>query len=135
MSIVPNKFTFGRNETFSLRYSWIPKGIGACLKNHKVFSEDSAPLELGVGKNMVKSIKYWLEAYQVIKEDGTLTAFGQQVFHPETGLDPFLEDDIAVTMAVSPNSDIFDSKSLILQQTTLDVKLELSVNISSTILL
>ena len=93
MSIVPNKFTFGRNETFSLRYSWIPKGIGACLKNHKVFSEDSAPLELGVGKNMVKSIKYWLEAYQVIKEDGTLTVFGEQVFHPETGFDPFLEDE------------------------------------------
>ena len=93
MSTVPNKFSFGRNETFNLRYSWIPKGIDVCLKNHQIFNEDSATLELGVGKNMVKSIKYWLEAYQVIEEDFTLTSFGNQVFHPTNGFDKYLEDE------------------------------------------
>ena len=55
------ELTFGRNETF-LRYGWIAKGLSAYQQDPKIFNEVDAPLKLGVGKNMVSSIKYWLKA-------------------------------------------------------------------------
>ncbi|MBT4722320.1 DUF4007 family protein, partial [Candidatus Falkowbacteria bacterium] len=52
--------------------------------------------ELGVGKNMVSSIKYWLQAVRLIKarEEGGYesTDLGEKVFS-ESGYDPYLEDE------------------------------------------
>ena len=42
------------------------KGLKEFNQNNNIFSESNAPLVLGVGKNMVNSIKYWLGAYQII---------------------------------------------------------------------
>ena len=60
MELKPAKTSFGRNETFNLRYSWLNKGLKEFKENKNIFSSESAPMVLGVGKNMVNSIKYWL---------------------------------------------------------------------------
>lgn len=85
---------FGRHETFSLRYSWLPKGYQALQKNSAVFTAEDATLVLGVGKNMVASIRYWLKACQIIEAESQLpTPVGELIFSSLYGLDPYLEDE------------------------------------------
>ena len=91
MNLNPNKTSFGRNETFNLRYSWLNKGLKEFNNNKDIFSAKEAPLILGVGKNMVNSIKYWLNAYQVI--DATQGSYEQTDFGKKLDEhDPYLEN-------------------------------------------
>jgi hypothetical protein len=54
---------FSGHETFACRYAWLPKALQAIESNSIVFSnEDQAMVELGVGKNMVRAIRFWVEA-------------------------------------------------------------------------
>jgi hypothetical protein len=89
------KASFGRHETFALRYAWLTKGFQALLSNKDIFHSDNATIELGVGKNMVNSIRYWLRASQMIEDsDAGLvpTQLGQSLLS-EKGWDPYLEDE------------------------------------------
>ncbi len=95
MELNPSKVSFGRNETFGLRYSWLNKGLKEFKKEENIFSSSSAPLILGVGKNMVNSIKYWLNAYQIIDFSGTRpsqTEFGEIL----EAHDPYLENSVSL---------------------------------------
>ena len=83
--------TFGRHGSFQLRYGWLTKGFNALNKNPDIFLHDNATAELGVGKNMVTSIRYWLQATGVSQQK-ELTDFGQMILG-ESGFDPYLEDD------------------------------------------
>ena len=94
------ELTFGRNETFFLRYGWIAKGLSAYQQDPKIFNEVDAPLKLGVGKNMVSSIKYWLKAYDIISADGEITEFGMRIFDLTTGLDPYSEDEMTIGFCI-----------------------------------
>ncbi|MCK5897798.1 MAG: DUF4007 family protein [Methylococcales bacterium] len=90
------KATFGRHETFALRYSWLTKGFNEVTKNSDIFLSDEATVELGVGKNMVNAIKHWLLAAKMLKPlDGRghqTTPLAQAIFSkPE--FDPYLEDE------------------------------------------
>ena len=93
--LTANKASFGRHETFSLRYFWLTKGFQAFIENPDIFKSDEATITLGVGKNMVNSIRYWLRATQLIEDEiGTLkaTEFGKAIF-AVNGFDPYFEDD------------------------------------------
>ena len=62
---------------------------------HDVFEQDEATVTLGVGKNMVSAIKYWMLATQIVKHDKTVlrpAELGDKLFN-EDGWDPYLEDD------------------------------------------
>ena len=62
-----DRFAFGRHETFHLRFAWLSKGFAAFQANSDLFEDlDSATVTLGVGKNMVQSIRYWMRAAQLI---------------------------------------------------------------------
>lgn len=89
---------FARHETFHPRFGWLKKGFEKALENNTVFSEESAPSILGVGKNMAKAIRYWSLAYKILQEDPKKnsraiipTDFGKQLLGCE-GWDPYLED-------------------------------------------
>lgn len=52
---------FSGHETFSIREGWLHKGLSLLMSEpQKLFNEDAADW-LGVGRNMAKSIRYWLE--------------------------------------------------------------------------
>jgi hypothetical protein len=94
----PEKASFGRHETFPLRFGWLTKGVGAWLDNPIVFDEDDAIVKLGVGKNMVDAIRYWMIASQIVtsKAKSLLpTEIGKRVFYHD-GWDPYLEDDATI---------------------------------------
>lgn len=90
------KYRFSGHESFSCRYAWIPKAVEALQDDPLIFSNiDQAMVRLGLGKNMVQSLRFWVQAMRVAEvTDGNalrLTEFGLQVFGPK-GLDPYLED-------------------------------------------
>jgi len=94
MKFSAHKVAFGRHETFHLRFSWLSKGFAALRKTPHLFDDpDSATVTLGVGKNMVQAIRYWLRASQLIDPvENIPTPLGLYLFDPEDGEDAFLED-------------------------------------------
>ncbi len=90
------KFRFSGHESFICRYAWLPKAIDVLCSNPKVFAaENEAMVLLGVGKNMVRSIRFWAEASGITESRGQEgifpTEFGQQVLG-KNGHDSYLED-------------------------------------------
>jgi hypothetical protein len=89
-------FRFSGHETFPCRYTWLPKAVRRIQENPYLFSdEDRAMVILGVGKNMVRAIKFWAEvagvAHPSQKDGWSVTELGQNLFGHE-GYDPYLED-------------------------------------------
>lgn len=85
---------FARHETFHPRFGWLKKGYDLALEDGEIFLRDDAPVLLGVGKNMVRAIRYWCGAFKVLQEaerGSAPTAFGRQLLADE-GWDPFLEN-------------------------------------------
>jgi len=98
MRFTGEKTAFGRHETFALRFGWPTKGAQAVMSGDPVFEAEDATVRLGVGKNMVASIRYWLQAARIItrREDGwALTPIGSYLFG-ERGCDPYLEDEATI---------------------------------------
>lgn len=86
-----NKVRMKRHESFTIREGWLSKGLLAVDKNEKVFSSEDATDILGIGTNMVKSLKYWLYATNLIKDNKNrieITDFGKLVLQ----YDPYMED-------------------------------------------
>jgi hypothetical protein len=88
-------FKFSGHGSFACRYAWLPKSLHAIENDPKIFADDDkAMIELGIGKNMVKSARFWVEASGMAKSaPGGLiaTTLGQLIFGAN-GLDPFMED-------------------------------------------
>lgn len=93
--------TFARHETFHPRYGWFRKAYAYAAQDPQVFSREDAPVVIGVGKNMVRAIRFWGLAAKLIIEDpkavnrrspGVVpTRIGHALFG-ESGWDPFMED-------------------------------------------
>ena len=60
---------FAGHETFSLRYGWPKKAVDATAADPLVFTRDEAVITLGVGKNMVRSIRHWGLMTGILEED------------------------------------------------------------------
>ncbi len=91
-----SKYSFSGHETFPFRYTWLPKGVRYLRDRPHLFVSEDALVVLGVGKNMVKSIRHWCEATQVTrrldkKGKAGVTELGEKLLGPE-GWDPYLED-------------------------------------------
>lgn len=101
ISISENKIrpTFGGHEKFVFRQGWLTKGIEAVSVDPLVFTREEALVTLGVGKNMVRSIRHWCLATGMIEETAgsglarplRVSQLGESVLG-ENGWDPFLED-------------------------------------------
>ncbi|MBD0862455.1 DUF4007 family protein [Gordonia sp. zg691] len=99
---------FAGHQTFHPRFGWIKKGYDAAARNPDVFSEPDAPVNLGVGKNMVEAIRFWAVTTRVImrlphperprQSIHVPTALGASLFSDDFGLDPFIEDPTTLWM-------------------------------------
>jgi hypothetical protein len=97
MKFDSSRVAFGRHETFALRYSWLSKGFQALSEDPKVFESDDATVVLGVGKNMVVAIRYWLRAAQMIHpSEPQSTEIGHLLLDLKKGFDPYLEDEATI---------------------------------------
>jgi hypothetical protein len=88
------RLSFSGHETFPFRYTWLPKGVQNIDKYPDLFLRDDAIIILGVGKNMVHSIRYWCESLDLIEspERGQFlaTELGNKLFGT-SGWEPFME--------------------------------------------
>lgn len=94
--------TFARHETFHPRLGWFRKAFLAAARSQgDFFLADDAPVRLGVGKNMVRSIRFWGSAAHLITDvpnparprvpSTAATNAGMGFLAPD-GLDPYMEN-------------------------------------------
>jgi hypothetical protein len=87
---------FSGHESFACRYGWLPKLYEAVAANPTLFEDDeNAIVTLGIGKNMVRSIRFWGHAFGVLQDAGgrtLLTEFARSLLDPDHGKDPYLEE-------------------------------------------
>lgn len=83
---------FARHETFHPRFGWLKKGFDRAVQNPNVFSDQNAPVTLGVGKNMVNAIRYWTQAFKLLEESQESESKNRQYIPTELGLSLLSED-------------------------------------------
>lgn len=92
-----SKTKFSGHETFYIRKGWLSKGLRNVNSNEAIFinSVDNNSMDiLGIGANMVKSLRYWLKAVGLTEEPKSgkryqrLTTFGEDVLEN----DPYIEE-------------------------------------------
>lgn len=86
------KYTFAGHDSFQCRQLWLKKGYDYLIEG-KNFNDKDAVVKLGVGKNMVSAIRFWLRAFNIADLEDKPTEFGKRLFDDENGYDPFLEDE------------------------------------------
>ena len=79
-----------RHESFSLRDGWIEKYFQSLSEGKEnIFSKNNGISILGIGSNMVKSLKFWLIASNIIQTDAksSLTEFGNLLYQHDKYLE------------------------------------------------
>lgn len=79
---------FRAHDTFFIRKGWLSKGMEQVVKKPDLFvDKNENPMDvLGIGSNMVKALRYWLQAVNLTKESTkgkrvqNLTKFGKMVY-------------------------------------------------------
>mgnify|MGYP003587577555 FL=1 len=90
------KFKFRAHDTFFIRKGWINKGMRNVQNDPQVFmGVNGNPMDiLGIGANMVKALRYWLQAVGLTEEPAAgrkvqhFTDFGTVVYEN----DPYIEE-------------------------------------------
>lgn len=84
------RYSFSGHESFHCKSLWLKKGYDF-IYDKKCFTDIDSVVQLGVGKNMVSSIRFWMKAFSLTKED-KLTDLAHYFFNDNTGRDLFCED-------------------------------------------
>ena len=82
---------FRAHDTFFIRKGWLSKGMERVVAKEDLFvDKNENPMDvLGIGSNMVKALRYWLQAVGLTKEATkgkrvqSLTPLGKEVFAHE----------------------------------------------------
>ena len=83
---------FSGHDTFHCKEQWLLKGIQLLdnQPNKSILKSESAIFELGVGKNMVRSIRYWLRSFSLINDEDEFSSYSKYLFINKQ-YDPYLE--------------------------------------------
>ena len=84
------KFQFSGHDSFICKHFWLKKGFDF-INSDGNFNEEAAVVKLGVGKNMVTSINYWLKAFGITNGANESSELGKFIFE-DNGADPYLEN-------------------------------------------
>ena len=85
---------FAGHESFPLRANWLPKAISLVKTSPPaLLNEEETMIQLGVGKNMARSIRHWGESTGIINrtDDGFEVSTIGEIIFGDRG-DPYLED-------------------------------------------
>ena len=90
-----NRPLFSGHESFQCKTHWLKRGYDFVSDQNNKFTDDDAVVKLGVGKNMVASIKFWMRAFGMLSGESSnmhLTDIADYLFKDDVGVDPYLED-------------------------------------------
>jgi hypothetical protein len=86
---------YSGHESFAPRYGWLPKLYDAVVEDPGLFAdEDGAIARLGLGKNMVRALRFWGEAFGLLGSEGRTvrpTPFAVSLLDPREGRDRYVE--------------------------------------------
>lgn len=85
-----NKLSFSGHESFICRQFWLKKVFDFC-NGKRSFNDETAVVDLGVGKNMVASLRFWGKALGMLDETDSPTEIANYLFGKK-GKDVYLED-------------------------------------------
>lgn len=85
-----SKLYFSGHESFICKQFWLKK-VFDFVQEKKNFNDDTAVIDLGVGKNMVAALRFWGRAFGILKDDDTPTELANYLFGKK-GKDQYLED-------------------------------------------
>ncbi len=80
------------HEKFTLREGWLNKGIIGLKNDPKIFTGNESTDKLGVGSNMVKAIRYYMQAFELVEKNGNLSELGTLI----STYDEYFEDDFTL---------------------------------------
>lgn len=87
---------FKRSESFYIRDGWLEKAINEInlMENEKenIFTKTRGIDILGIGSNMVKGLKHWLQSAEIINKECLLSDFGNCLVK----YDPYLESTFSL---------------------------------------
>lgn len=84
------RYSFSGHETFYCKSLWLKKGYDFLIEGNS-FNDGDAVVKLGVGKNMVSSIRFWLKAFGLTINDQP-TELANILLDTKRGCDSFIED-------------------------------------------
>ena len=84
-----NKYTLSGHESFPCKTLWLTKGYNFMIDGGN-FNASDAVVALGVGKNMVSSIRYWLKVFGLSEQDKP-TKIAKYLFDGTDGVDKYIE--------------------------------------------
>jgi hypothetical protein len=95
------------HDSFSLRKGWLHKGVRNILANENVFNATNVCDILGLGPNMVKALRFWLQASGIAENQRgawQLTPLGDVInrndqYYEETGTNYIVHYKIATNVA------------------------------------
>lgn len=79
---------YSQHQSFYLRDRWISKAIKSVEVNNSFFFEKDAFEKMGLGKNMVQSLKHWIIATKIYEE----VRDNNQKYHQITSLGKFINE-------------------------------------------
>lgn len=85
-----SRLSFSGHETFFCKQFWLKKGYDYIVQGNP-FNSPNAVVDLGVGKNMVGSIRFWLKVFGITNDTDKPTEFGDYILG-KNGKDLYLED-------------------------------------------
>ncbi len=88
---------YSGHESFACRYGWLTKIYQLICRKPELFQDiDQTMVELGLGKNMAKSLRFWAGAYGLVADTAARqvvrTPFADWLLDEANGQDPYLED-------------------------------------------
>ena len=106
------KYLLGQVGGFPLRLSWLPRFV-ACYHNSRRVPRDMEVVarELGMGKNMVKSMLVWAFAAGIIDDERQLTSRATRLFMED---DPYLERGESIALLhwlICSNTEYFTANT------------------------
>ena len=87
--VLSDNYKFSGHESFPCKSLWLKKGYDYEADGGN-YNDPQAVMKLGVGKNMVGSIRYWIKAFGLNKE--SQTKWISDFLLGVEGRDPYMED-------------------------------------------
>lgn len=96
-----SEFVLGRHQTFHLRAGWLVKALDALSRSPETLSGPESHHALGVGKNMLEAIRYWMVAAELAGQERSASTRRLQLLLTPTGElisrhDLYFEDSVSL---------------------------------------
>lgn len=91
MKCLNSKYTFSGHESFPCKSLWLKKGYDF-IRDGKDFNSPTAVIDLGVGKNMISSVRYWFNVFGLNEKSNETAWIADYILSSQAGKDPYMED-------------------------------------------